>query len=249
MSMRVFHRSPMQIDEVVTLEAAESHYLARVRRARVGARVDVLDGTALAFTGEAVAIDPTATKIRILAPIDRIAPAPIEIAIGLPDPSATLEAIARACELGAARAVLVRCMHSHAKEPGGERIRRVIEAAQRQCGRPDPIAVEGPLPLDEWLERPTPAVGFVACTELRGRPTSVTAVGSAGARILVGPEGGLTDAEIDCAVAHRLTPISLGPWTLRTEVAVVAALSRLLHGSGQGQGQGQGQGAGDGDAR
>jgi 16S rRNA (uracil1498-N3)-methyltransferase len=87
----------------------------------------------------------------------------------------------------------------------------------------------------------------VACTELRGHATSVDAVGSAGARILIGPEGGLTDAEIDGAVAHRLTPISLGPWTLRTEVAVVAALSRLLSACGQGHGHGHEYGPGHGD--
>jgi 16S rRNA (uracil1498-N3)-methyltransferase len=249
MTIRVFHRASMQSGDTITLDTAESHYLARVRRARAGVAIEVLDGVARAFTAEIVEVDPSAAKVRIDAIIEHIAAPPIEIAIGLPDPSATLEAIARACELGAARAVLVRCEHSHAAEPGGERTRRVIAAAQRQCGRPDPIAIEGPLALRAWLERPTVAAGFVAWTELRGQPTAVDAVGPDGARVLVGPEGGLSREEIDLCIAHRLTPISLGPWTLRTEVAVVAALSLVIEGYGRGQGHGHGHGAGTGDAR
>lgn len=249
MTIRVFHRAAMQSGDTITLDTAESHYLARVRRARAGVAIEVLDGIAHAFTAEIVEADASAAKIRIDSMIDPVAAPPIEIAIGLPDPSATLEAIARACELGAARAALVRCEHSHAAEPGGERTRRVIAAAQRQCGRPDPIAIEGPLPLREWLERPTAAAGFVASTELRGQPTTVDAVGPDGARVLVGPEGGLSREEIDLCIAHRLTPISLGPWTLRTEVAVVVALARLLDRSGQGRGHGHGHAAETGDAR
>ncbi len=250
MSMRVFHRASMRADEIVTLDSDESHYLVRVRRARVGATVDVLDGTALAFTGEVIDADASAARVRIVAAIERtVAPPAIEIAIGVPDPAATLDAIARACELGAARAVLVRCTHSHAAAPGQARMRRVIEAAQRQCGRPDPIVVEGPLPLPEWLRRPTTATGWVAATEERGRPTAVHPLGPNGARVLVGPEGGLTREEIQQARAHALTPISLGPWILRTEIAVVAALTRILHGSGHDRGHPQGHGAGEEDAR
>ena len=249
MTIRVFHRAVMRSGDTITLDAAESHYLARVRRARSGAAIEVLDGVAHAFTAEIVEADPSAARVRIDAMIERGEAPPIEIAIGLPDPSATLEAIARACELGAARAVLVRCEHSHAAEPGLERTQRVIAAAQRQCGRPDPIAVEGPLPLRDWLARPTAAAGFVACTELRGQPTTADAVGPDGARVLVGPEGGLGREEIDLCIAHRLTPISLGPWTLRTEVAVVVALSLVIQGYGRAHGHGHGHGAGTGDAR
>jgi 16S rRNA (uracil1498-N3)-methyltransferase len=248
MSVRVFHRSSMQPSDVITLEAAESHYLVRVRRARPGTQLEILDGTALAFAGEVVDADAKAATIRIGEPIIYPAVAPIEIAIGLPDPSATLDAVARACELGAARVVLVRCEHGQTTAPGRERMRRVLEAAQRQCGRPDLPTIEGPLPLDQWLERRAPEAGFVASMALRGGSTAIDPAGPAGARVLVGPEGGLTDGEIELATRHGLRPISLGPWTLRTEVAVVAALGLVLHGSGHGHGHGHGHGAGRGDA-
>ena len=45
--------------------------------------------------------------------------------------------------------------------------------------------------------------------------------------ILVGPEGGLTDLEQTTAEKLGYVPIRLGPRTLRTETAVVAAITAL----------------------
>jgi 16S rRNA (uracil1498-N3)-methyltransferase len=222
MSLRVFHRGPMRTGDIVTLDDQEAHYLLRVRRARPGDRVEILDGIEAAFAGEVV----DAGAIRIGQPIDDPATPPVQIAIGLPDPRATLEALARAFELAATTAVLVRCERSHHVAPSSARIERVLAAAQRQCGRPRAMPVEGPLPLDTWLARPGP--GYVAWTKMRGQPTSVDPCSPDGTRVLVGPEGGLADDEVERARALGLRPLSLGPWTLRTEVAVIAALSRLV---------------------
>jgi 16S rRNA (uracil1498-N3)-methyltransferase len=46
--------------------------------------------------------------------------------------------------------------------------------------------------------------------------------------LLVGPEGGWTDAERKAAVAASFAPASLGPLVLRAETAVVAAIAVLL---------------------
>jgi RsmE family RNA methyltransferase len=45
--------------------------------------------------------------------------------------------------------------------------------------------------------------------------------------LLVGPEAGFTDFEIDLAAAAGCRPVSLGARTLRVETALVAALGRL----------------------
>ena len=43
--------------------------------------------------------------------------------------------------------------------------------------------------------------------------------------LLVGPEGGLSDREIDIASHSGFSPLALGPRVLRTETAPLAALS------------------------
>jgi RNA methyltransferase len=45
--------------------------------------------------------------------------------------------------------------------------------------------------------------------------------------VLIGPEGGLAEAEQQAAVAAGFVPVRLGPRVLRTETAAIAALSLL----------------------
>jgi 16S rRNA (uracil1498-N3)-methyltransferase len=60
-------------------------------------------------------------------------------------------------------------------------------------------------------------------------PSSLAGFTSVGPRVelLIGPEGGLDDAEIERAVASGYTPVRLGPRVLRTETAGIVALSVL----------------------
>ncbi len=45
--------------------------------------------------------------------------------------------------------------------------------------------------------------------------------------LLIGPEGGFSDMEVQAAKQHRYVPLSLGPRILRTETAAMSALSIL----------------------
>jgi 16S rRNA (uracil1498-N3)-methyltransferase len=51
---------------------------------------------------------------------------------------------------------------------------------------------------------------------------------SAGVTFLSGPEGGLSSAEEDRALAFGFTPVTLGPRVLRAETAALCALAALL---------------------
>jgi 16S rRNA (uracil1498-N3)-methyltransferase len=46
--------------------------------------------------------------------------------------------------------------------------------------------------------------------------------------VLIGPEGGFADQELELLRAHGLALCSLGPYRLRTETAAVAAAAALL---------------------
>ena len=101
----------------------------------------------------------------------------------------------------------------------------VIISACEQCGR-SRVPTLGPISrLDAWLAQ-APANSFVldptAPTPLAAdtpRPDACT--------VLVGPEGGLTEAEVAAARTAGLTPIRLGPRILRTETAASSILTAL----------------------
>jgi 16S rRNA (uracil1498-N3)-methyltransferase len=130
--------------------------------------------------------------------------------------------------------------------------RRIAVAACMQCGRDRLPSVSAPVPLLRWLAldpgRPSdapapagpkpspvaPSAGGAAPAPLRlvlsPRGTGGLAGIDAAATtvwLLAGPEGGFTDDEDAAAVAAGWHPMRLGPRTLRTETAGLAALAAL----------------------
>ncbi|MCR9162034.1 MAG: RsmE family RNA methyltransferase [Nannocystaceae bacterium] len=204
---------------LLTLPPDESHYLVRVRRARQGAALEVLGERSGGWRAEVVLADNKHAQVRLVEPL---APRPawaIDLAVGVTDAKAAYDVIARAAECGARSLTFLETARSQPTRLNPARVNRVLAAARRQCGRLDVLPVQGPIPLHTWLG--TPRRGFVASVAQRGPATTV--VGEA--EVLLGPEGGLTEAEEHEATGAGLCPLSLGPFVLRTEVAVAASIA------------------------
>jgi 16S rRNA (uracil1498-N3)-methyltransferase len=231
MSLRVFHDGGnVAIGATIVLDTEESHYLVRVRRAVKDATVDVLDGVGGIWRSTVVDADANAAKLRIEETIPVASPT-IEtvLLLGMPEPTTTLDVVARCCELGVDSVVLTRCRRSQGGGPTEARIGRVLRSAQRQCGRPRAPTVVGPVSLEEALAFRADLAGFFAWEGLRGQSSMRPSLtGEAGVRLLVGPEGGLEEAEVDLARAHGLVGVALGPWTLRTGTAALVGLGWLM---------------------
>lgn len=102
----------------------------------------------------------------------------------------------------------------------------VVIAACEQSGRTRLPRLLPILKLQTWLDQPLD-VG----AKLTLAPTASAAFRDlprqASACLLVGPEGGLGDAEIAHSERSGFSPVRLGPRVLRTETAGVAALSAM----------------------
>lgn len=231
MSLRVFapSGSSPHPGQALTLDNEESRYLRKVRRARDGAAIELLDGDGGLWSATVTTGDGRRSTIEVGAPIAVLAPPRrLTLLLGLPDPAATIQALAHATELGAETIALVRCARSQGRPPSQDRIERVLRASLRQCGRPSPPTILGPMDLAEALELSGDAAGYLCSTALRGETDREAKATSAAASLLVGPEGGLTPEEVAAALGRGFSPLSLGPWILRTETAALVGLSRLL---------------------
>lgn len=138
-------------------------------------------------------------------------------------------------QLGVRRIVLVQTERSVVKwlKKGKDkqaRYRSVALQSCRQCGRGDAPVLLGPLSLAEALQLVAHATLKLCLdvnaertlrAELEERPLE----GELAA--LVGPEGGLSAVELAEAERAGFDRVSLGPFTLRTETAAVAALAVL----------------------
>jgi len=104
--------------------------------------------------------------------------------------------------------------------------------ACEQSGRSCVPIIQPAVTLTQALQQPTSISGLVldpyATLSLTTLPkTSNDAFSKHPIHILIGPEGGLSEQEVEQAVQQGLTAIQLGPRILRTETAGLTILSAL----------------------
>lgn len=106
-----------------------------------------------------------------------------------------------------------------------DRWEKIIRAAAGQCDRAFLPEVRDVTEFADFLRAPeVPQVRFLADGD--GAPCPASVQGPAA--LLVGPEGGFTQAEREQAIVAGFTPVGLGPHVLRTETAALVGASALL---------------------
>ena len=226
----------------IRLEPEETTHLRQVLRHRTGDAIEAIDGRGGRYT---VALLPARTgrdrglEVEILT-VHPPTPAPQPLVLCPPlIPWPRLEAlIDGAIQLGVTH---LWVWEANRARPVGAwsrtrsaRFDRIARAATAQSLGTHLPQIVGPRPLPELLH----ALGECAIWVAHGPlPAEVTGEGraaaaptpgaKAGRALVVGPEGGLTEAEVELCLAAGARPLALGPRRLRTEVAAIAGLSVL----------------------
>ena len=248
--MRRFTITPERIaGGRVVFDRDESHHLARVLRLRSGDTVLAADGARREYTVRLETIGEQATGT-VLGVAARGTESPVQITLVQSVPKGDkMESIVRAStELGVAQVVPVLTARTVVRlEPGrwrdrARRWQRVAAEAAKQCGRAVVPTVHVPRPLADVLARDEPADLRLCLWEGAPRAAAGHADSSdatlaarlpptlpSGARIrlLVGPEGGLSQEETESAGARGWTIVGVGPRILRTETAGPAIIAVL----------------------
>lgn len=237
--VRLFVKAALAVDLDVALDPNPAHYLLKVMRLAAGDRILVFnadDGEWLAHLvrrgrGAMLRLE---RQIRAPEPEDGpwLAFAPVK-------KTATDFIVEKATELGASRIqpVMTERTISHRVNLG--RLAAIATEAAEQCGRLSVPELAAPVPLP-ILAAAWPAERALLVAHPHVRTTtqplyaamaelchSQAAPGSASpAGFLIGPEGGLTPAELDSLASLPCAKvISLGPRTLRAETAAAAVLA------------------------
>jgi len=106
--------------------------------------------------------------------------------------------------------------------------RQIAIAACEQCGRNLVPSIADVVTLDEWMSDRHPENDAIVLDADATTPLAVSARARMPSLVLVGPEGGLTDAERKHAAHRGFIPVRLGASVLRAETAALAALAALL---------------------
>lgn len=225
----------------------ETHHLKNVRRVRHGERIEVLDGMGGLVLG-AVHLKANTLQIEVLESVSarRESPLCVHLALAVPTHRKTLDQLLPAVvQLGVTRLWLVETRYSGRWAEGADkRIQRwnqIALEALKQSGRLVPpeilmsrdvdevcAAMDGQLELNIIFhpDLPNPSQTTDEATPRCGRSTGSLPSGGAppdGLGIMIGPEGGFTEAEVEAARSWGFWVSYLGPRMLRTETAVVGA--------------------------
>ena len=103
---------------------------------------------------------------------------------------------------------------------------KIIQGACEQSGRNTLPILNPPRSLASWLAESTTQTRLVLSPGSQQKLSQLTA-NSQGFRLLIGPEGGLSESEVHQAEETGFTGCSLGPRILRTETAALASVSVL----------------------
>lgn len=226
---RFFIDAPLSLGQHA-LPEAQAHYIGRVLRHAVGDPVQLFDGSGQEYLGELIEVGKKTVRVELREVLAGQAESPLRIHLGqgLSRGERMDWAIQKACELGANEItpiVSTRCEVRLKDERADKRMahwRQVAISACEQCGRSVLPLLHPPLNLDDWLRRVEADLKLVLHPVAQpwashARPASLA--------MLIGPEGGLAEAEVEQAMALGFHPARLGPRVLRTETAPVVALS------------------------
>jgi len=211
---------------VVTVTGDEFHHSIRVVRARVGEEVEVFDRAGHAARGVVESIERDRAVIAVGEPVpSRESPLPVHLAMAIIQLEKFELVLQKATELGVRTLIpmVTDRIELRAERYSGKAGRwdRIVFEAVKQCGRSRVPVITPPMNFGEVLARPGTKILFDADAPAAPieRPAEVT--------ILIGPEGGWTDEELQAARESGVRLQPLGPRRLRAETAAIAAVSIL----------------------
>lgn len=101
----------------------------------------------------------------------------------------------------------------------------IIKAASEQSGRTSVPKIDLPASLDSWLKTSSATLQLAM---LPGNYPSIATVAppeNQKVSLIIGPEGGFTDQEVDLLLSSDVKGIQVGPRILRAETAVIAGIA------------------------
>jgi 16S rRNA (uracil1498-N3)-methyltransferase len=231
---RIFTDQLLEPSRDFSLEPEASRHLLQVLRLRPGADLVLFNGDGYNYA----AILESATKkqviVKVLSRSDQEQGniLNINLCISISKGERMDFAIQKSVELGVNEITPLFSQHGVVILKGDRLLkrqqhwRRVITSACEQSGRCRVPALNDALEFNRWLEIPSIGSGLVL------DPKSKTSIGSLNKlekqiNILVGPEGGLSEAELSAVKNIGFKGIRLGTRILRTETAPLAAIASI----------------------
>jgi 16S rRNA (uracil1498-N3)-methyltransferase len=235
--VRLYQNTSLQIDDEITLDKYTSHHLVKVLRFPVGQNFTLFNGDGMDYTSKVLEANKDCV-VKVLSKEKNSSESKLNLTLaqGIAKGEKMDFLMQKAVELGVNKIVPILSERCVVKLKGDKLTKRqshwqkIVIGACEQSGRSVVPEVVNPISLDEFLDWPV-SNGFVL--HHRSEHTLLDVDSITEASILIGPEGGLSEAEIAQATDAGYQSLLLGSRVLRTETASLVAIAnmQLLWGS------------------
>ena len=249
---RIYQKIDIKENDTILLDKKAANHLVNVLRLSVENDLIIFNGQGGEFSAKISQISKQQVFIQALSfhPVDRESKLNIHLGQGISRGDHMDFSLQKSVELGVSSITPLltkRCNIKLTKERWQKRMthwENIIISACEQCGRNilpklnpvvsvsdwlDDINAKTHIPHDKSQETNTlkllfNPLGKQSLSQLNFNSNSIV--------LLIGPEGGLTETEIDLAKRKNFIDSQLGPRILRTETAAITAISILqyIHG-------------------
>ena len=238
---RFYCPPPMPLSGSYNLPPDAAHHASRVLRLRVGDTVEIFDGIGSEGRGVIADLSGKSVTIANLVATDskRESPLRVVLAQALTSSEKMDWVIQKATELGVTEIQPLDTVRSVARLSAERAVKRlehwqqVAISACEQCGRNVLPTIHAPLDIMVWLQQtramPDTKIFDAKYILLPAGAGSLHDQAEPQGKVvlLIGAEGGFSEAESTAALQCGFTPIRLGARVMRTETAAVAGLAVL----------------------
>ncbi len=229
-------------DNIITIKDKDAYHIARSLRMAVGDEISVCDDGGAVYLARLTKIRDEECSAEITSKMETFTESPVEITLYMAYPKGDkLETIVqKSVELGASVIVPFessRCIKRPAEDKLAkisERLNRIAEEAAKQCKRSKLPSVERMIKFPELLTKIGGYDLTLFCYEGEGTESLKSILGKYAKQdgriaVIIGSEGGFSEAEAKAITDAGAKCVNLGPRILRCETAPDYCLAAISY--------------------
>lgn len=225
--IRLFVEQPLGPGQAIALSQPQAHYLGNVLRKGPGTPLALFNSRDGEWRAELAEIGKRgAVAICKAQSAPQRMPADLWLIFAPIKKARTDFIVEKAAELGVSRILPVQTEYTNSERIRQDRLQAHAVEAAEQCGGTYVPEVADLQPLARMLDHWPEGRALIFADEALAEIGTTPALPPPPAAILIGPEGGFSDAERkNLRALSSVHPIALGPRILRADTAAVAALA------------------------
>ncbi|MDP3562753.1 MAG: 16S rRNA (uracil(1498)-N(3))-methyltransferase [Legionellaceae bacterium] len=233
-TIRIYQPGNYQPGQTLDLSPSASQHVGVVLRLHPGDVIILFDGENHECLATILTVQKKQVTLRIdtINTVSRESPRAIHLAQGISKGDRMEWVIQKAVELGVNSITPLLTARCVVKLDNDRMAKKQLQwqaiavAACEQCGRNQIPIIHQTQSFISYIQHCQPSNKWVLYPDAEKSWRNYSSI-LGDIALLIGPEGGLNDDEINLAFNHQFQPLSLGPRILRTETAAITAMSVL----------------------